>query len=70
MIKFHHAIIVLKHGLDIYKDTKLEVSSLLKFNRVYRLEIQSVMLVFSTGFVDYCPSNFLSGYLPPPSLCE
>jgi hypothetical protein len=24
------------------------------------------MLVFSTGFVNYCPYNLLSGYLPPP----
>jgi hypothetical protein len=31
------------------------------FNRVYRLEIQSAMLVFSTGCVNYCPSNLLSG---------
>ena len=29
---------------------------LLVFNRVYRLEIQSVMWVFSTGFVKHCPS--------------
>ncbi len=43
------------------------MSSLLVFNRVYRLEIQSVMLVFSTGFVNHCPSNLLSG-LPPPLL--
>ncbi len=28
---------------------------------IYRLEIQSVMLVFSTGFVNYCPFNLLSG---------
>ncbi len=30
------------------------------------------MLVFSTGFMNYCPSNLLSGYLLPlpPSLCE
>ncbi len=28
---------------------------------VYRLEIQSVMLVFSTGFVKHCPSNLLPG---------
>jgi hypothetical protein len=27
----------------------------------FRLEIWSVMLVFSTGFVNYCPSNLLSG---------
>jgi hypothetical protein len=39
------------------------MSSLLVFNRVYRLEIQSVIWVFSTGFVNYCPSNLLSGYL-------
>ncbi len=31
------------------------------FIRVYRLEIQSVMLVFSTSFVNYCPSNLVSG---------
>ncbi len=42
--------------------------SLLVFYRVYRLEIQSVMLVFSTGFVNYCPSTLtlLSGYCSPP----
>jgi hypothetical protein len=36
--------------------------------RVYRLEIQSVMLVFSTytTFVNYCPSNLFYGS-PPPS---
>jgi hypothetical protein len=33
------------------------------FNRVYRLEIQSFMLVFRQSF---CPSNFLSGSLPLP----
>jgi hypothetical protein len=37
------------------------MSSLLVFNRVYRLDIQSVMLVFSTGIVYHCPSNLLSG---------
>ncbi len=42
--------------------------SLLVFNRVYRLEIQTVLLVFSTGFVKHCPSNLLSGQLYPPSL--
>ncbi len=34
------------------------MSSLLVFNRVYRLEILSVMLVFSTGFV--CKSSCVS----------
>jgi hypothetical protein len=33
------------------------MSPLLVFSRVYRLEILSVMLVFSIGFVNYCPSN-------------
>jgi hypothetical protein len=28
------------------------------FNRVYRLEIQSVMLLFSTPLVYCCPSTF------------
>ncbi len=31
------------------------MSDLLVFNRVYRLEIQSVMLVFSISFVNFCP---------------
>ncbi len=48
------------HGPINYKDTKPYVSSLLLFNRVYRLGIQSVMFVFSTSFVNYCPSNLLS----------
>jgi hypothetical protein len=41
------------------------MSSLLVFNRVYRLEIQSVMLVFSTDFVNYCPSTFSLVSSPP-----
>jgi hypothetical protein len=43
------------HGPNNYKDTKPSMSSLLVFNRVYRLEIQSVMLaflVFSTPLVN------------------
>jgi hypothetical protein len=28
------------------------------------------MLVFSTCFMNNCPSNLLSDYLSPPSLCE
>jgi hypothetical protein len=31
-----------------------------------RLEIQSVMLVFSTSFVNCCPSLLLSGLPTPP----
>jgi hypothetical protein len=37
------------------------------FIRVYRLEIQSVMLLFSTQLLNSCPCNLLSGStLPPP----
>ncbi len=38
------------------------------FIRVYRLEIQPVMVVwyFRPSFVNYCPSNLLSGSPPPP----
>jgi hypothetical protein len=39
------------------------MSSLLVFYGVCRLEIQSVMLAFLTGFMSYWPSNLLSGYL-------
>ncbi len=43
------------------------MSSLLVFNRVYVLEIQSVMLVFSTPLVNCCPSTFcLTSPTPPP----
>jgi hypothetical protein len=42
------------------------MSSLLVFNSVYGLEIQSVILVFSTPLVYYCPSTFpLTSPLPP-----
>ncbi len=49
------------HRLINYKDIKPWMMSLLLFNRVYRLEIQSVLLVFLTGIVNYCPSNLFSG---------
>ncbi len=43
------------------------MSSSLVFNRVYRLEIQSIMLVFSTPFVNCSPSTFsLASPTPPP----
>jgi hypothetical protein len=52
------------------------MSSSLVFNRVYRLEIQSVMLVlleiqvmlvFSTPLMNCCPSTFsLTSPIPPP----
>jgi hypothetical protein len=40
--------------------------------RVYRLEIQSAVLVFSTQLFELLASNLLSGsaFPPPPSLCE
>jgi hypothetical protein len=45
--------LTLWNGPHIYEDTKSKMSSLLMFNRVYnRLEIQSVMLVFSTPLVN------------------
>jgi hypothetical protein len=40
------------HGPNIYEDTKPQMSSLLMFKRVYKLEILSVMLVFSTPLVN------------------
>ncbi len=43
------------------KDTNPKMASLLVFNRVYRLEIQSIMLVYLTGFLNCCPSNLFSG---------
>ncbi len=42
------------------------MSSLLVFDRVYRRETQSVMLVFLT--VNYYPSNLLSGSPHPSAL--
>jgi hypothetical protein len=41
------------------------MSSLLEFKRVYRLEIQSVILVFSTPLVKLRPSNFSLVHFPP-----
>ncbi len=43
------------------------MSSLLVFNRVYKLEIQSVMLVFSTPLMNYsAPLTFSLVHLTPP----
>jgi hypothetical protein len=42
------------------------MSPLLVFNRVYRIEIQSVMLVFSTPLVNYRLSKLLTGSPPTP----
>ncbi len=41
------------------------MSSLLVFNTVYRLEIQSVMLVFSTPLVNWHPCSLLTGSSTP-----
>jgi hypothetical protein len=39
--------------------------SLLVLNRVYRLEIQSVLLVFRPSFVNYAPITFCLVHPPP-----
>ncbi len=52
-------------GRNSYRGTKPWMSSFLVLNRVDRIEIQSVMLVFSTTLVNYCPSDFLTGLSPP-----
>jgi hypothetical protein len=51
------------HEISVSNTSSSFVSSIhsFGFNRVYRLEIQSDMLEFSTGFVNSCPSNLLSG---------
>ncbi len=41
------------------------MASLLVTHRVYRLKIQSVMLLFSTGFVNHSPSMVSSPPLSP-----
>jgi hypothetical protein len=41
------------------------MTSLLVFNRVYRLDIQLVIMVFSTPLVNYRPSTFSLVHLPP-----
>ncbi len=46
------AVVGLQHGPNNYKDTKPKMSSLLVFNSVFRLEIQSFMLVFPTPLVN------------------
>ncbi len=49
-----------RHGLNNFKDTKPQMSSLRVFNRVNIRKIQSFLLVFATGFVNQCPSNLFS----------
>jgi hypothetical protein len=71
------------HGLTNYKDTKAKCRHLKKlackgtlrqvFIKVYRLEIYSVMLVFSTQLCELLPlspSLWFNSLPPPPSLCE
>ncbi len=53
----HHAN-VCSHGLITIKTTNPKYC--LYCVTVYRMEIQSVMFVFSTSFVNCCPSNLLS----------
>jgi hypothetical protein len=69
--------VTLAHGLIYYKETKLKCRHLRKltckwtlrqvFVKVYRLEMQSVMLVFFSRprFVIVCPSNLFSDSPPP-----
>jgi hypothetical protein len=69
------------HGRRNYKDTKplmssllvifvwcgeAILSSLLLFNKVYRLEIPSVMLVFLAALRYFCPSTFSLASPPLP----
>jgi hypothetical protein len=48
----HSLIHTFTHGPNNYTDTKPLMSSLLVVRRVYRLEIQSVMLLFSGPLVN------------------
>jgi hypothetical protein len=78
---FSAKLVVCNRGLTSYIDTTAKCRHLIKFTckgtlrqefiRVYRLEIQSVMLVFSTQLCELLPSPLLAGSNPPPpSLCE
>jgi hypothetical protein len=73
----------LHHGRINFKDTIAKCPHLKKltckgtlqqvFTRIYRLEIQSVMLVFSTQLCELLPLSLSLWFnLPPlpPSLCE
>jgi hypothetical protein len=58
-------------GLINYKDTKLLMTSFLVFNRVYRLEIQSVGIF--DRLCELLPSTVTFSLVnspSPPSLCE
>ncbi len=58
-----------KKNVAIWKKTCKGNLRQVLFIRVYRLEIQSVMLYFRPIFVNCCPSNLPSGStLPPPSV--
>ncbi len=48
-----------EHGQINYIDNKGTLRQV--FIRVYRLEIQSVVLVFQPSFVNCCPYKLLSG---------
>ncbi len=69
------------HGLINYKDIKTKYRHQKKLTctgtlrqaliRVYKLEIlySQSCCYFRPSFVNYCPSNFLSGSPPPPLSC-
>ncbi len=54
-----------KHGLNIYKDTKPSMSSLLVINRVYRY---SHVGIFDPSCELAPPLTFSLVHLPPPPL--
>jgi hypothetical protein len=59
------------HGPKMSSSKKLTCKGPLRqvLIRVYRLVIQSGILIFRPSFMNCCPSNFLSGSsLPPPPL--
>jgi hypothetical protein len=69
------------HGRINYIDSKAKCRHLKKFTckgtlrqvfiRYFRLQILSIILVFSAQLYISCSSNLLSGStLPPPSLCQ
>ena len=69
------SIVAIPHGYINFTDTEAKCRFLKRLTykgtlqqvyiRVYRLEIQSVMLVFRPSFLNCCPCNLLSGSSPP-----
>jgi len=55
LLIYRKIVLYLLHGPNNYNDTKPWMSSLLVFNRVYRLEIQPVMSVFFDPSCELAP---------------